>query len=94
MNKSETQSAVLLQHRLKALQVDGHRREQQCEVMLVDAHHCRHVAADDQRLPGRYHCRVRRHGRKKAIVAIARRLLCMMTAMLNNGQPYRYAAPR
>lgn len=34
----------------------------------------------------------KRRGRKKAIVAIARRLLCMMTAMLKNGQPYRYAA--
>lgn len=33
----------------------------------------------------------RRRGRKKAIVAIARRLLCMMTAMLKDGQPYRYA---
>jgi len=33
----------------------------------------------------------KRRGRKKAIVAIARRLLCMMTAMLKNGQPYRYA---
>ncbi len=35
----------------------------------------------------------KRRGRKKAIVAIARRLLCMMTAMLESGQPYRYAAP-
>ncbi len=33
----------------------------------------------------------KRRGRKKAIVAIARRLLCMMTAMLQSGQPYRYA---
>ena len=32
-----------------------------------------------------------RCGRKKAIVAIARRLLCMMTAMLQDGRPYRYA---
>ena len=31
-----------------------------------------------------------RRGRKKAIVAVARRLLCMMTAMLKSGQPYRY----
>ncbi len=35
----------------------------------------------------------RRRGRKKAIVAMARRLLCMMTAMLKSGQPYRYTAP-
>ncbi len=32
-----------------------------------------------------------RRGRKKAIVAIARRLLCMMTAMLQDARPYRYA---
>ncbi len=33
----------------------------------------------------------KRRGRKKAIVAIARRLLCMMTAMLKDGRPYGYA---
>lgn len=32
-----------------------------------------------------------RIGRKKAIVAIARRLLMVMMAVLKSGQPYRYA---
>lgn len=32
-----------------------------------------------------------RIGRKKAIVAIARRLLCVMMALLKSGQPYRHA---
>lgn len=33
-----------------------------------------------------------RRGKKKAIVAVARRLLCVMTAMLQSGRPYRHAA--
>ena len=33
-----------------------------------------------------------RRGKKKAIVAVARRLLCVMTAMLQNGRAYRHAA--
>ena len=34
----------------------------------------------------------RRRGRKRAIVAVARRLLSLMVSMLQNGQRYRYAA--
>lgn len=33
----------------------------------------------------------RRTGKKKAIVAVARRLLCLMVAVLKSGQPYRHA---
>ena len=33
-----------------------------------------------------------KRGSKKAITAIARRLLCVMTAMLKTGQAYRMAA--
>jgi transposase len=32
-----------------------------------------------------------RCGPKKAIVAVARRIWCMMVSMLQNGQKYRYA---
>lgn len=34
----------------------------------------------------------KRRGRKRAITAVARRLLCVMTSMLANGQEYRMAA--
>jgi transposase len=34
----------------------------------------------------------KRRGKKKAIVAIARRLLCLMMAMVVNDRPYRNAA--
>ena len=34
----------------------------------------------------------RRRGRKRAIIAVARRLLSLMVSMLQNGQRYRYAA--
>lgn len=40
----------------------------------------------------RYERLARRVGEKKAIVAIARRLLCVMVAMLQRGQPYRLLA--
>ncbi len=33
-----------------------------------------------------------RRGRKRAITAVARRLLCVMTSMVMNGQEYRHAA--
>jgi len=33
-----------------------------------------------------------RCGAKKAIVAVARRVLCVMVAMLRSGQPYHMAA--
>ena len=35
---------------------------------------------------------VERRGKKKAIVAVARRLLCLMMAMVVNDRPYRRAA--
>jgi hypothetical protein len=34
----------------------------------------------------------KRNGKKKAIAATSRRLLCVMTAIINSGQPYRTAA--
>lgn len=34
---------------------------------------------------------LQRRGRKKAIVAVARRLLTVMVALLRSGQPYRFA---
>jgi transposase len=34
----------------------------------------------------------KRRGKKKAITAISRRLLCVMTSIVNSGQPYRAAA--
>jgi transposase len=35
-----------------------------------------------------------RTGKKKAIVAVARRILCVMTAMLQSGQRYRFGGPQ
>ena len=34
----------------------------------------------------------KRRGRKKAITAVSRRLLCVMTAVVSRGQPYRQVA--
>ena len=34
-----------------------------------------------------------RTGRKKAIVAVARRLLGLMVALLQSGQPYQHGLP-
>lgn len=42
---------------------------------------------------GLYDALARRRGRKKAITAIARRLLCLMLAVIRSGQPYRPRGP-
>ena len=34
----------------------------------------------------------KQRGKKKAITAISRRLLCVMTSIVNSGRPYREAA--
>ncbi len=41
---------------------------------------------------GRHERLAKRVGEKKAIVAIARRLLCVMMSMLQRGEPYRLLA--
>ena len=46
----------------------------------------------DQRWRGIFEALAARRGRKKAITAVARRLLCVMTSMVMSGQVYRPAA--
>jgi transposase len=41
-----------------------------------------------------YQALARRRGKKKAIVAISRRLLCMMVAIVRSGTPYRLAVEK
>lgn len=50
------------------------------------------VVARTSRWKAAYLSLKKRRGAKKAIVAIARRLLCVVTAMLKSGQGYRMAA--
>jgi transposase len=46
----------------------------------------------DPRWRGIFEGLAKRRGRKKAITAVARRLLCVMTSLVMNGQEYRIAA--
>lgn len=47
------------------------------------------LASKTRRFGRRYESLAARKGKKRAIVAVARRLLCVMTSMLQSGQAYR-----